>query len=89
MKAILLSLIICLGLVAPAPLAAQDAHFRIKVLQASEQGNKVDAKIPENIKKYLIKSFGAKYTTFSMLDSKEMVVAMGRPAVWCSQTSRH
>lgn len=74
MKALLLTLLVAMALVSPAPASAQDAHFRIKVLHAGQQGNKIDPKIPENIKKYLQKSFGAKYTTFTLLDSKELVV---------------
>ncbi len=74
MKALLLSLLLSLALALPGPAAAQDAHFRIKVLHAGLKGDKVDPKIPENIKKYLLKSFGAKYTAFTLLDSQELVV---------------
>lgn len=75
MKALLLALVVWMGLLAPAPVEAQDAHFRIKVLHAGTQGNKVDPKIPENIKKYLARSFG-RYTSFTLLDSKELVVKL-------------
>ncbi len=64
---------------APAGVAAQSqtAKFKVKVLLASKQGDRVDPQIPKSVRKYLKKSFGARYSSFRLLDSRVLKVGLG------------
>ncbi|GEM_PF-1277291 len=79
MKAFILALFLSLALlpIGQQP-SAQEARFKVKVLHAGQKGNKVDPKIPKEIQKYLARSFGARYTNFSMLDSKVVSVKLNQ-----------
>ena len=65
--------------IAPAGVAAQSqtAKFKVKILLASKQGDRVDPQIPNGIRKYLKKSFGARYSSFRLLDSRVLKVGLG------------
>lgn len=75
MKSLLLSFI-ALVLLLPQSVQSQEARFKVRVLLASKQGERVDPQIPDGIGKYLKKTFGARYSSFQLLDSRVMKVKL-------------
>jgi len=77
MRLALVSLLLFLvGL--PAPSLAKEVKFRVRVLLATKQGNRIDPQIGPNLKTYLKKSFGVRYTSFRLLDNRVLRVKLGK-----------
>lgn len=78
MKALILACLVFF-LALPATAAnAQEVKFSVRVLLASNTGKGIDAKIPANISKHLNNSFGAKYSSFKLIGTHEVKVAVNK-----------
>lgn len=71
-----LAAIVALGLFAPSVTDAQEVKFRVRVLLASKQGNRIDPQIDASVRKYLERSFGARYSSFRQLDNRVLKVKL-------------
>jgi hypothetical protein len=61
---------------APVELEAKEAKFRVRILLATKQGNRIDPKISKSVRDYLAKSFGSRYTSFRQLDNRVLRVEL-------------
>ncbi len=50
--------------------AEQEVKFRVYVLLATKQGDQIDPQINKQVRAYLKKSFGSRYSSFRQLDSR-------------------
>lgn len=75
MRALVLSFLVLLVLI-PQDLQSQEARFKVRVLLASKQGERIDPQIPDGISKYLKKTFGVRYSAFQLLDSRVLKVKL-------------
>jgi hypothetical protein len=69
--------LLLLVLLAPRGAIADEVKFKVRVVLATTQGDLIDPNIPANLKKYLQDSFGARYSSFRLLDSRVVTVASG------------
>jgi hypothetical protein len=60
----------------PADVQAEEVKFRVRVLLATKQGSRIDPQIGPEVKRYLKKSFGARYSSFRQLDNRVLRVEM-------------
>jgi hypothetical protein len=54
--------------------AEQEVKFRVYVLLATKQGDQIDPQINKQVRAYLKKSFGSRYSSFRQLDSRLLKV---------------
>jgi hypothetical protein len=76
MRKISLFLLVSL-LLLPSWGRGEEVKLRVKVILASTQGSQVDPQITKGLKKYLERSFGARYTSFRQLDNRVLKVKAG------------
>lgn len=79
-KALLPLLMVMVLLPTTALSAEREVRFRVHVLLATKQGNDIDPQISKEVRAYLKKSFGTRYSSFRQLDSRLLKVALDQTA---------
>lgn len=77
MRMLLLPLLLLVVLM-PTAVEAQEVKFRVRVLLGTKQGSRIDPQIGPEVKRYLKKSFGARYSSFRQLDNRVLRVEMNQ-----------